>query len=529
MKHRRSGSFTQVTSLLVGSAMLASQAGCVVSSTEVVNTDRVYLLGPKTVSEPGPATRDVTMRAVDTQGTLAFHLDRARECTVTSTPRFQKVHIEGKQAKNVAGGIITGSILTAGAAGLLAGSFLIEGGWGNDTSSGSTSSTELTAGGYMGLAGIIMGIAGLVILPRGIYHAAVSGTTITPHDVELGTPPAGAVRAPEGYDPKKPDVTALVPFMERPQFNMMAFGSQPAGQIQGFSMPILQARSKPVAPVESLRSARDFDEAVKACGVVADPASPADPALLAIPQSSGGGASDPMRACVQKYTPACSTKCGSDKACVLECLRKPCVENLDKESEPGATDPRDEYTQVITREEVCERAADSGVGIAVIFKDADGVPKTIDLGKTDKSGDVKKNLLAALESTYPGWPDSKQAVLQEAQIVLVEDPSVVLGKLDLAKYPGLAYAEHVVSTKKQREAIAAAEAARKEKEAKDRQMALEAAAKAEDDRLHADERKAEAAKKAQQCASQHQSKCSADCQGNSACVKKCLQKMPSCK
>ena len=522
MKHRRSVSFTQVTSLLVGSAMLASQAGCIASSTEIVNTDRVYLLGPKTESEPGPATRDVTTRAVDTQGTIAFHLDRARECTVTSTPRFQKVHIEGKKGKNIAGGIITGSILTVAAGGLLAGSFLIEGGWGNDTSSGSTSSTELTAGGYMGLSGIIIGIAAMVILPRGIYHAAVSGTTVTPHDVETGTPPPGAVRAPKDYDPKNPEVSALVPKMERPQFNMMAFGSQPAGQIQGFTAPLLQPTAAP-KPLESLRSARDFDEAVAECDATSNPA------LLAIPQSSGGGASDPMRACVQKYTPACQTKCGTDKACVLDCLRKPCVENLDKESAPGASDPRDEYTMVITRTEVCERSADAGVGIAVIFKDADGVPKTVDLGKTDKNGDVKKNLLAALESTYPGWPDSKQAVLQEAQVVLVEDPSVVLGKLDLAKYPGLAYAEHAVSTKKQREAIAAAEAAKKEREAKERQMALEAAAKAEDDRLHADERKAEAAKKAQQCASQHQSKCNADCQGNSACVKKCLQKMPSCK
>ena len=57
--------------------------------------DRVYLLGPKTESEPGPATRDITLRAVDTRGTIAFHVDRARECTVTSTPRFQKVHVEG--------------------------------------------------------------------------------------------------------------------------------------------------------------------------------------------------------------------------------------------------------------------------------------------------------------------------------------------------------------------------------------------------------------------------------------------------
>ena len=138
-------------------------------------------------------------------------------------------------------------------------------------------------------------------------------------------------------------------------------------------------------------------------------------------------------------------------------------------------------------------------------------------------------MLAGLESTYPGWPDIKQALLPEAQVVLVEDPTTVLGKLDLTKYPGLKYAEHAVSTRKQREALAAAEAARKEKEARDRQAALEAAAKAEDDALHADERKAEAARKAQQCASQHQSKCNADCQGNSACVKKCLQKMPACK
>lgn len=81
---------------------------------------------------------------------------------------------------------------------------------------------------------------------------------------------------------------------------------------------------------------------------------PASPALLGIPQSSGGG-SDPMRACVQKYTPACQAKCGSDKGCVLTCLRKPCVDNLEKETEPGAGDPRDEYTTVITKTEMRAR------------------------------------------------------------------------------------------------------------------------------------------------------------------------------
>lgn len=541
MKHRRV-SLTQVTALLVSSSLAASQAGCVVSSTEIVNTDRVYLLGPKTESEPGPATRDITMKAVDTKGTIAFHLDRARECTVTSTPRFQRVHIEGKQAKNLTGGIITGTVLTAIAAGLIASSFVVDSSW---TTEGSTSdNASFTGAGYLGITGIIVGISALFVLPRGIYHAAVSGTTITPRDIEFGTPPPGAVRAPSDYDPKKPDVKAFLPgapLVARgplatpsfgPQYGVMAFGASPAGEIKAIPGVVPTAPStwsvapsgaaRDAEPVTSLRSERDFEAAVQACDA------PASPALLGIPQASGGG-SDPMRACVQKYTPACQAKCGTDKGCVLTCLRKPCVDNLEKETEPGAGDPRDEYTTIITKTEMCERAADSGTGLAVIVKDVDGVPKTIDLGKTDKSGDVKKNVLAGLESTYPGWPDIKQALLPEAQVVLVEDPTTVLGKLDLTKYPGLKYAEHAVSTRKQREALAAAEAARKEKEARDRQAALEAAAKAEDDALHADERKAEAARKAQQCASQHQSKCNADCQGNSACVKKCLQKMPACK
>lgn len=541
MNHRRRSPLKQATSLLLAASLLASQAGCA-SSVEVVNTDRVYLLGPKTESEPGQPTRDVTVRAVDTQGTLAFHVDRARECTVTSTPRFQRVHVEGKQGKHIASGIITGALLTAAGGGLIAASFAVSpDGW----TEGSSSNATFTGGGYLGLLGVIVGIVGLVYLPRGIYHAAISGVTVTPQDVEAGTPPPGALRAPAGYDPKNPEISAFVPRLEQPRYDFMAFGTQRAEDIKGipsWARPVVNSGAviAPVQPVSRDLAGPDLAAEAGADAplrrshalesAVAEESAAADPALLAIPQSSGGGGgSDQMRACVQKYTPACQAKCGSDRSCVLACLRKPCVENLEQESQPGATDPRDEYTTVITRTEVCERSADTGTGIAVIVKDVDGVPKILDVGKTDRNGDVKKNVLAALESTYPGWPDIKQALLPEAQVVLVEDQSVVLGKLDLAKYPSLKYAEHAVSTKKQRDALAAAEAARKEKEEKDRQAALEAAAKAEDDALHADERKAEAAKKAAACASAHQASCNASCQGNQACVRKCLQKAAPCK
>ena len=64
MKSRRPTLFSQVTCLLVATTLTATQAGCIVSSTETVNTDKVFLLGPKTESEPGIATRDVTMKAV---------------------------------------------------------------------------------------------------------------------------------------------------------------------------------------------------------------------------------------------------------------------------------------------------------------------------------------------------------------------------------------------------------------------------------------------------------------------------------
>lgn len=497
MNQRRRVSLTPLASMLVASTVTLASTGCIVSTTEVINTDRTYLLGPKTVSEPGTSTRDVTMRALDTRGTIAFHLDRARECKVTSTPRYQRVHVEGKVGKNIVGGIITGTLLVAGSAGLIAATTAIEdGSWFLEDGSGTNTAT---GAGYLGIMGIILGITGLVILPRGIYHAAVTGTTVTPGEVELGTPPPSAVRAPPNYNPNNPEVNALLPRMEQPQYNVLAFEAKPAEKLG-----------------ESLRSARLFDRAVAA------PVSAADPALVGFADS--GGTNAEMKACVEKYTPSCQAKCSGDKSCMISCLRKPCVENLEKESEPGAEDPRDEYKTVITRTEVCERSSDGGVAIALAVKDVDGVPKTIDIGKTNGAGDVKKDILAGLEGVYPGWPDYKQAVLQEAQVVLVEDPTVVLGKLDLGKYPGLKYAEHIQSTKKQREAMALAETTRKDKEAKDRQAQLEAAAKAADDALHADERKAEAAKKAQACLSQHQSKCSADCQGNSACVKKCMQR-----
>ena len=542
MKARRRFSFTTATALLVAGSFTATQTGCIVSSTEVVNTDRVYLLGPKTESEPGPATRDVTTKAVDTRGMIAFHLDRARECTVTSTPRWQRVHIEGKKSKRVTAGIITGTLLLGAGAGAIAGAVAIAPPSGFDSQTAPSAEKDAAlAATYLLLTGIVLAGVGATVLPFAIYHGASSGLTVTPQDVQFGAPPPGGVRAPDGYDPKNPEATAMVPRMLQPQYNVMAFGAQPATMLQGSMAPLLVVPPAPAPqwatvpsgeaksePVESLRSARDFDKAISE-QAQADCDAPADPSLLAIPQSSSGGATDQMKACVAKYSPSCQAKCGKDTSCVLACLQKPCVENLDKESEPGAADPRDEYTQVITKTEMCERTADAGVGLALVVKDTDGVPKTIDLGKTDKKGDIEKNVLLGLEGTYSGWPDSKQAILPDAQIVLVEDPTTVVGKLDLQKYPGLKYAEHAVSTKKAREALAAAEAARKEKEARDRQAALEAAAKAADDALHADERKAEAARKAQACAAQHQSKCNADCQGNPACVKKCLQKMPACK
>lgn len=519
-----------LVSLLVVSSLSLSQAGCLVSSTEVVNTDRVYLLGPKTESEPGPATRDVVIRAVDTRGTLAFHVDRARECTVTSTPRYQKVHIEGKRGKNIAGGLITGSILTAAAAGLLAGSFVLEDGeWTTPSSSGS-STRDFTGAGILGLSGIMVGIAALVVLPRGIYHAAVSGTKVTPGDVQVGQPPPGAVRAPEGYDPKNPEVAGLAPRLVQPQYDVFAFGAKPASEIQGipsWARVTPSGSQQAPEPVESLRSARAFDEVTSSMDARE---TPADRALLAIPPpESSSSASDRMKACVAKHTPSCQTKCGSNKSCVLECLRKPCVEDLDAEASGGSSDGLDEYKDVITKKEVCERTADVGLAITLVTVDYDGVPRTIDLGKTDKNGNIEKNVLAGLEGVYPGWPEVKQVIMPEARVVLVEDPSVELGKVDLGKYPGLKYAEHVNATKKAREAVAAAEAARKEKEARERQAMLEAAAKAEDDRIHAEERKAEAARKAQQCASAHQARCNSECQGVAACVKKCMQKAPVCK
>ncbi len=538
-RHSAKRSHHSLTSLVVLGSLSLSQTGCLVSSTEAVSTDKVFLLGPKTESVPGPTTRDVTMRAVDTRGSLVFHVDRARECTVTSTPRYQKVHVEGKQGKNIGAGILTGAILTAAAGGLLAGSFLLDNGeWTRPASTGS-SENEFTGAGLLGIAGIIVGITGLVVLPRGLYHAAVSGTTVTPGDVQAGKPPPGAVLAPKGYDPKDPQVGflkgpggsigfrngAVLPLIAAPTapaYDVFSFGAMPAGQLPSDF-------ATKTAPLESLRSGRIFNETVAS---MEDCEAPFDPSFLAMPQASGGGsgsASDQMKACVAKYTPSCQSKCGTNKPCILECLRKPCVENLDKEIEDGSGGSLDENVDIIAKKEVCERSPETGLAIAIVTKDLDGVPKTIDLGKTDKNGDITKDVLAGLESVYAGWPDIKQVILEDAKVVLVEDPTVELGKLNLAKYPGLKYAEHVQSTRKAREAMAAAEAAKKEKEAKERQAMLEAAAKAEDDALHADERKAEAAKKAQQCASSHQAKCNSECQGNSSCVKKCMQKMPLCK
>lgn len=481
-------------------ALAASQSGCVLSSLEVVNTERVYLLGPKTTSETGPAVRDVVVKAVDTRGTLAFHLDQARECTVTSVPQFQKVHIEGKRAKDVPGAIVTGSLVTAAGAGMLVASFIVEDGqWMKPKFAGS-SEQEFTSAGTLGLTGILFGAIGLILLPRTIYHAAVAGTEVTGGEVQTGKPPPGAVRAPSDYDPKNPKTGRLAPWdaplgpvAEQPRHAVFALGEPPRG---------------------GLLRARPFESG----GLAQKPLS-VDPTLLAIP-SAGGGTSQEMRACVAKYSPGCEAKCSGDRACVLSCLRKPCVEELDEEIAKGGLE-QDEYTTEITRTEVCERTAESGTTLVLLVRDADGVQKTMPLGKTNRSGDVQADVLSALETAYPGWPASKQVILGEAQIVPGDEPSRELGTLDLAKYPALKYKEHEQTTRKAREALAAAEAAK-------RQAELEAAQKAADDAAHAEERKAEAAKKAAACMQQAQSRCSSDCQGNPACVKKCMQKV-SCR
>jgi len=437
--------------LLCTGAVALTQAGCVISSMEVINTDRVYLLGPKTESSPGPPTRVAAAKAVDTNGTLAFHVDRAKECTVTSTPRYQKVHIEGRKAKDLTGAVLTGSLLLAAGGGLIGASTVVDdGSWMKPKFSGSNDQ-EITDAGLLGIIGIIMGGVGLVVLPRAIYHAAASDTEVTGGAVVLGVPPKGAVRAPEGYDPKHPQTVALVPRTEQPRFGILDFGAASAGE---------------------LRKTGSLDRLSPSLGAPKTRAFQPDLTLLAVPRAGG-----------------------------------------DNDAPSGAA-PEDEYTQVVTRTEVCERRGASGVAIALVVKDTDGVLKTIDIGKTDSDGDVERDVLKGLESAFSGWPSSKQAVLKEAKIVPLDEPSTVLGELDLEKYPALKYTEHAVSTRKAREALAAAEAAKREAEAK-----------AREDALHADERKAEAAKKAAACMQQAQSRCSADCQGNQACVKKCMQKV----
>lgn len=507
MRARSKSLVSKLFSLTVAGSFAAGSGGCVLSSMEVVNTDRVYLLGPTTQSEPGPATRTVSAKAVDTQGILAFHLDRARECTVISTPRYQKVHIEGREGKSVTGGIVTGALVTALAGGLIGASFALDNGeWFAPKFQGSTDN-EVTDAGTLGITGVIVGIFGLILLPRSIYHGLASGTEATGGVVELGVPPKGAVRAPAGYDPKAPKTSLLF----SPEMPVGPVAQQPAFNFLD------------MAPTGGLRRGRS-------AGVGASRSLPAAaPGLLSMPAGSSeeGGVSDAMRACVAKYTPACESKCKGDRSCVLTCLKKPCIDELDQEVAKGGLN-QDEYTEIITKTEVCERRPDAGVALALVVKDTDGGQKILPLGKTDRNGNAQSDVVGALESAYPGWPASKQILFEEAQIVPVDEPQAVLGELELGKYPGLGYAEHLQSTRKAREAIAQAEAAKREREAKERQAMLEAAAKAQEDAAHAEERKAEAAKKAAACMQQAQSRCSGDCQGNQACVKKCMQKV-SCR
>lgn len=72
------------------------------------------------------------------------------------------------------------------------------------------------------------------------------------------------------------------------------------------------------------------------------------------------------------------------------------------------------------------------------------------------------------------------------------------------------------------------EARARQEEARARQATIDAAAKAEADAREAEDRKIEAAEKAAACAAVRRTKCTADCQGNPACVSKCVQKAAPC-
>lgn len=89
-------------------------------------------------------------------------------------------------------------------------------------------------------------------------------------------------------------------------------------------------------------------------------------------------------------------------------------------------------------------------------------------------------------------------------------------------------ARRLEAERREQEARDRVEAERREKEESERRAALDAAAKAEADAREAEERRTEAAKKAAACAAVRRTKCTADCQGNSTCVAKCLQKAAPC-
>ena len=89
----------------------------------------------------------------------------------------------------------------------------------------------------------------------------------------------------------------------------------------------------------------------------------------------------------------------------------------------------------------CDSEPLPDVEVAIVLRDKGGGVHTVRAGASDPLGMVRIDMARALSAEYPGWPAVQTEVDPKASVLLVGSQEVV-GAIDLARYPGLRFAEH---------------------------------------------------------------------------------------
>ncbi|MBI4700021.1 MAG: hypothetical protein HY744_02455 [Deltaproteobacteria bacterium] len=186
-----------------------------------------------------------------------------------------------------------------------------------------------------------------------------------------------------------------------------------------------------------------------------------------------------------------------------------------------------------TETKVCRSGPEEGLKLGLLLALDGYQPKIVELGRTNGAGRLTTNVVQALSSALPGWPEVDERVEAAASVVAVggtESPTK-LAELDLARYPGLRYAEHLENQQRvawRRDRVRAAQERRREEE-----RAAEQRAERERECTGCCETAREEHNKNQQgqaagCEAQRRSRCMSKCQGSQGCVANCMAQGPGC-